>query len=97
MQQAGDRADKLSMFATYFGNPALVNEQVDRYRAVTAERVTTFARERLGEDNRATLAYVPREEGRTRRGEEGGASQEGGLRRADPDVDEAVRALEVQG
>jgi predicted Zn-dependent peptidase len=60
MQSAGDRADRLSMFATYRGDPALVNEQVDRYRAVDAESVTRFARERLGPDNRAQLIYVPR-------------------------------------
>ena len=59
MQSAGERADKLSMFATYFGDPGLINEQVDRYRAVTAEQVSQFARERLGEDNRASLLYVP--------------------------------------
>jgi zinc protease len=59
MQSAGERADKLSMFATYFGNPSLINEQVDRYRAVTADQVTEFARERLGDDNRASLLYVP--------------------------------------
>jgi predicted Zn-dependent peptidase len=59
MQSAGERADKLSMFATYFGDPSLVNEQVDRYRAVTAEQVTEFARNCLGEDNRASLLYVP--------------------------------------
>ena len=35
LQSAGDRADKLSLFATYFGDPSLVNEQADRYRAVT--------------------------------------------------------------
>ncbi|MEJ7809273.1 MAG: pitrilysin family protein [Gemmatimonadaceae bacterium] len=60
MQSAGDRADKLSMFATYFDNPSLVNEQVARYRAVTAAEVSRFARERLGPDNRASLVYVPR-------------------------------------
>ena len=60
MQSAGDRADRLSMFATYFGDPALVNEQVDRYRAVTAAAVSRFARERLGEGNRAALIYTPR-------------------------------------
>jgi len=59
MQSAGERADKLSMFATYFGAPSLINEQVDRYRAVTAEQVTEFVRARLGEDNRASLLYVP--------------------------------------
>ena len=61
LQSAGDRADKLSMFATYFGDPSLVNEQAERYRAVTAEQVNAFARERLGRDNRASLLYVPRE------------------------------------
>jgi predicted Zn-dependent peptidase len=60
MQAAGDRADALSMFATLFGNPALINEQIDRYRAITADAVTAFAREFLGDDNRASLAYIPR-------------------------------------
>ena len=60
MQSAGDRADRLSLFATYFGNPELVNEQVDQYRAVTARDVNQFVQARLGEDNRASLLYVPR-------------------------------------
>jgi zinc protease len=59
MQSAGERADKLSMFATYLGDPSLINDQVDRYRAITAAQVTEFARARLGEDNRASLLYVP--------------------------------------
>src|SRR5687768_8298654 len=59
MQSAGERADKLSMFATYFGDPSLVNQQVDRYRAVTADEVTAMVRARLGDDNRASLLYVP--------------------------------------
>ena len=60
MQSAGERADRLSMFATYFGRPEVVNEQVDRYRAVTARDVNDFVQARLGEDNRASLLYVPR-------------------------------------
>ena len=62
LQEAGERADRLSMFATYFGKPQLVNDEVDRYRAVTAEAVNAFARERLGEDNRASLLYVARDD-----------------------------------
>ena len=62
MQSAGDRADRLSMFATYFKNPELVNDQVQRYEAVTADDVNTFVRQRMGEDNRASLLFVPREE-----------------------------------
>ena len=61
MQSAGERADKLSMFATYFGDPSLVNEQVARYERVRATDVNRFAREYLGPDNRATLLFVPRE------------------------------------
>lgn len=60
LQSAGDRADRLSLFATYFGDPTLVNVQAARYREVTADHVNRFARERLGEDSRATLIYVPR-------------------------------------
>jgi predicted Zn-dependent peptidase len=60
MQSAGDRADRISMFATYFGNPEFVNEQAGRYAAVTASDVNAFARDQLGEDNRASLLYVPR-------------------------------------
>jgi predicted Zn-dependent peptidase len=62
LQSASDRADRLSMYATYFGDPALVNQQADRYRAVTVGRVNAFAREYLVPENRATLLYVPRED-----------------------------------
>jgi predicted Zn-dependent peptidase len=60
LQSAADRADQLSRFTTYFGDPSLVNEQMDRYRAVTAAHVTAYAREYLGRENRASLVYVPR-------------------------------------
>jgi hypothetical protein len=51
------------MFATYFGDPNLLNEQVERYHRVTATEVTAFAAQRLGRDNRASLLYIPREDG----------------------------------
>ena len=60
MQSAGDRAEQLSRFATYCGDPGLVNGQVARYRAVTDDRVRALAADRLGPDNRASLVYVPR-------------------------------------
>ena len=59
LQSAGERADKLSMFAAMFDDPRLLNEQTDRYAAVTVARVNAFARERLGTNNRASLLYVP--------------------------------------
>ncbi len=62
MQQAGERADTISKFATYFGDPGLINAQIERYRAVTADEVTAFAKARLGADNRAVLMYIPKNE-----------------------------------
>jgi zinc protease len=73
MQSAGERADQLSRFATYFGDPSLANAQVDRYRAVTPEAVHAFARSRMGEDNRAYLVYVPKGPGSEGAGELVGA------------------------
>jgi predicted Zn-dependent peptidase len=61
LQSAGERADRLSMFATYFNRPELINEQADRYREVTTQRVNDLISERFGRNNRANLLYVPRE------------------------------------
>ena len=60
MQSASDRADKLSLFATYLGDPHRLNDEVRRYRAVTVADAEAFARDFMGEDNRASLMYVPR-------------------------------------
>ncbi len=65
MQSAAERADQLSRFATYFGDPTLINEQVSRYAATTTDAVSALARERLGSDNRALLMFVPAEESPT--------------------------------
>ena len=59
LQSAGGRADKLSQFATYRGDPSLVNDEPARHAAVSLEAMAAFARARLGADNRATLLYVP--------------------------------------
>ncbi len=61
LQSAGDRADRLSLFSTYFGDPQLVNQQGDRYRSVTADQVNAFIRERLVPENRASLVFIPRD------------------------------------
>ena len=61
LQSAGERADRLSMFATYFNRPELINEQTDRYHGVTTHHVNELIAERFGQDNRASLLYVPKE------------------------------------
>lgn len=63
MQSASERADRLSMFATFFGDPKLLNQQSEKYEAVTLVQVNEFARTKLGENNRASLLFVPRVEG----------------------------------
>jgi predicted Zn-dependent peptidase len=63
VQSVAERADQLSRFATYFGDADLVNTQVARYQAVSADAVSRLARERLGHDNRAVLLYLPADSG----------------------------------
>lgn len=60
LQSAAQRADKLSQFATYFGDPHRVNEELARYAAVEVATLDAAARAWLGADNRASLGYVPR-------------------------------------
>lgn len=61
MQTAQERADRLSMFATYFDDPSRINTELDRFRGVSASDVSAFAREALGATNRASLVYTPRD------------------------------------
>ena len=60
LQQVGTRADQLSMFATLFDAPELINTELDRYRAVTPDDVRRFALAYLRRDNRVVLTYLPR-------------------------------------
>jgi predicted Zn-dependent peptidase len=59
LERVATRADLLSMFDLYFGDPGRLNSELDRLRAVTVDQIRAFARERLGEDNRAVLTYEP--------------------------------------
>lgn len=52
-------ADRLSMYATLFGRPEMINEQLPRYLSVTAEQIQAVAREVFAAENRAVLTYVP--------------------------------------
>jgi predicted Zn-dependent peptidase len=60
LQQVGERADQLSMFATLFGEPERVNTELDEYRRVTAEDVSRFAREFLRPEEAVVMTYLPR-------------------------------------
>ncbi|MFO8175009.1 MAG: M16 family metallopeptidase [Gemmatimonadota bacterium] len=59
VQHVGQRADLLSMFDQIFDDPARLNEEVERVRAVSREEVRDFSGRFLGADNRALLTYIP--------------------------------------
>ena len=54
-----ERADRLSMYATLFDDPGLINTLLPRYLSVTAEQIRDAAREVFRADNRVVLTYVP--------------------------------------
>jgi zinc protease len=62
MGRVEEVADRLSMFAALFDRPKLINEQLPRYLAVTAEDIRSVARDVFRQDNRVVLTYVPKVE-----------------------------------
>ncbi|HEX8361827.1 MAG TPA: pitrilysin family protein, partial [Longimicrobium sp.] len=62
LQRVAERADRLSMHTTLFGEPERINTELDRYRAVTPADVRRVAGRYLREDNRVVLTYLPRVE-----------------------------------
>ena len=54
-----ERADRLSMYATLFDDPAMVNTLLPRYLSVTADQIRDAAREVFRADNRVVLTYLP--------------------------------------
>jgi predicted Zn-dependent peptidase len=59
LQRVEERADRLSMYATLFDDPDLINRMLGRYLAVTADQLRDVAREVFRPDNRVVLTYLP--------------------------------------
>jgi len=59
LQRVDERADRLSMYATLFDDPDLVNRMLARYLAVTAEDIQAACAEVFRPDNRVVLTYLP--------------------------------------
>jgi predicted Zn-dependent peptidase len=55
-----ERADRLSMYATLFDDPALINTMLPRYLSVTPEQIRAAAAETYRADNRVVLTYLPK-------------------------------------
>ena len=61
LQRVEERADRLSMYATLFDDPGLINEMLPRYLAVTGEEIRAACEAVFRPDNRAVLTYLPAE------------------------------------
>jgi predicted Zn-dependent peptidase len=59
LQRVEERADRLSMYATLFDDPDLINRMLGRYLAVDAEAIRTVAAAVFRPDNRVVLTYIP--------------------------------------
>jgi zinc protease len=59
LQRIGERADRLSMYASLFDEPERINTEVSRYVGVDADRVREALAVSLRPDNRAVLTYLP--------------------------------------
>jgi predicted Zn-dependent peptidase len=59
LQRVEERADRLSMYATLFDDPDLINRMLGRYLAVDAPAITAVAGEVFSADNRVVLTYLP--------------------------------------
>ncbi len=55
-----ERADRLSMYATLFDDPGLINTMLARYLSVTKEQIRDAAAATYRADNRVVLTYVPK-------------------------------------
>ena len=59
LSRVEERADRLSMYATLFDDPGLINTMLPRYLSVTAEQIRSVAAEVFRRDNRVVLTYLP--------------------------------------
>ena len=59
LQRVEERADRLSMYATLFDDPDLINQMLPRYLSVNPERIRAAAAELFRPDNRLVLTYLP--------------------------------------
>jgi predicted Zn-dependent peptidase len=59
LSRVEERADRLSMYATLFDDPDLINRMLPRYLSITPEQIQSVAAETFRADNRVVLTYLP--------------------------------------
>jgi predicted Zn-dependent peptidase len=55
-------SESLANFYTFYGDPGLINTEIERYLAVTSEDIVEVARKYLVPENRVVLNYLPKEQ-----------------------------------
>ena len=59
LQRVESRADLLSMYATHFGDPGRLNDDLRRLRQVTLDEAREWGRSYLHDGNRVCVRYIP--------------------------------------
>jgi predicted Zn-dependent peptidase len=59
LSRVEERAERLSMYATLFNDPDMINTILPRYLSVTADQIRDVAAAVFREDNRVVLTYMP--------------------------------------
>jgi predicted Zn-dependent peptidase len=59
LQSVHEKADRLSMYATLFGKPEMINDILPRYLSTTAEEIRAVCADVFSPDNRVVITYVP--------------------------------------
>jgi predicted Zn-dependent peptidase len=59
LQRVDEKADRLSMYATLFDDPGMVNSILPRYLSTSAEQIRAVCRSVFVPDNRVVLTYLP--------------------------------------
>ena len=59
LQRVDEKADRLSMYATLFDDPEMINGILPRYLSTTAEEIQAVCREVFVKQNRVVLTYLP--------------------------------------
>jgi predicted Zn-dependent peptidase len=59
LSRVEERADRLSMYATLFDDPDLINQMLPRYLSITADQIREVAAATFRADNRVVLTYLP--------------------------------------
>jgi zinc protease len=59
LQRVDEKADRLSMYATLFDDPEMINRILPRYLSTTAEQIHSVSADVFVPNNRVVLTYLP--------------------------------------